>query len=108
MRTWIGAAVVAGAFGLLTPMMAQAMEAPHRTVTQLGQDRGATDFSARHRGRAHAQRSVHGHKYRSGHRYRRAARTAPAYGAQPYGYHPGGMAPFFPFGFGGYGFQPSW
>lgn len=105
MRTWIGAAIVTCAFGALTPAMAQVSDTPSRIVMQVGEARAITDISARHRGRAHAQRSVRGKKYRHGHRHRAAA---PAYGAQPYGYGSGGMAPFFPFGFGGYGFQPSW
>ncbi len=107
MRTWIGAAIVAYALGGLTPAVVQASDMPSLITAQLGQDRAITDFSARHRGHAHKQRAMRGHKYRVSHRHR-GARAAPAYGAQPYGYRPDGMAPFFPFGFGGYGFQPSW
>ncbi len=106
MRTWICAAVVAGVLGLLMPMTAHASNDASRAAPQVGSERAITDVSARHRGRPHAQRSVRGHKYRAAHRQRGA--RGPVAGAQPYGARPDGMAPFFPFGFGGYGFQPSW
>ena len=107
MRNWIGAALLAGALGLLTSTGALASGVASRAATQVAQDRAITDISARHRGRAHAQRSVRSRKYRHGYRHRGIAR-APGYAEQPYGSRPDGMAPFFPFGFGGYGFQPSW
>lgn len=103
MRPWIGAVIVAGAFGLISPA-AQASNLKDPAGLLIGQTHAATEFSSRHRGRVHATPQVRRHKYRSGHRHR----TAPPSAARSYGGHPDGMAPFFPFGFGGYGFQPSW
>lgn len=103
MRIWIGAAVVAASFGLISPAaMAETSDLQGRAGVQVAQTR-ATEFSSRHRGRAHAPRQVRRHKYR-GARHR----VAPPDAVRPSGARPDGMAPFFPFGFGGYGFQPSW
>ncbi|MFC0240594.1 hypothetical protein [Rhodopseudomonas telluris] len=104
MQRWIGAAIVAVALGLTSAASAQPSASYRDGGTQISRHLSATEFSSRHRGRAHAQRPARRHSYRHGTRHR----AAPPAAARPYGARPDGMAPFFPFGFGGYGFQPSW
>ncbi|MGP9813006.1 hypothetical protein ACTZWT_15985 [Rhodopseudomonas sp. NSM] len=105
--------IVAVALGVMPAAAAQASAASGSRAAQAGEGTlenavPATEFSSRHRGRAHAHRQMRRYAHRR-HRWGPRPRYyAPRYYARPYHYRPYGVAPFFPFGFGGYGFQPSW
>lgn len=105
--------MVAVVLGVMSPAAAQASTMSGSRDAQAGGATlasavPATEFSSRHRGRAHAHRQMRRDSHR---RHRWGPRPhyyAPRYYARPHHYRPYGIAPFFPFGFGGYGFQPSW
>lgn len=107
MRPWIGAAILAGMLVAIAPAAAQASAASMPPTISAGSATPITEFSSRHRGRAHAHRQMRRYPHRH-HHWGSPRYDAPRYYARPYYYRPYGIAPFFPFGFGGYGFQPSW
>ena len=108
MRPWIGAAILAGLLGALSPAAAQTSAATMSPTIRAGSATPITEFSSRHRGRAHAHRQMRRYPHRHHHWGSHRGYDAPHYYARPYYYRPYGIAPFFPFGFGGYGFQHSW
>ncbi|MBB1090967.1 hypothetical protein HUU61_06665 [Rhodopseudomonas palustris] len=106
MRIGIGAAIIAAALGVMSPVAAQVPMPTAASATRAGVSM-PTEFSSRHRAR-HAHRELRRSAHRHHARGPRPGYYAPRYYARPHDYRPHGMAPFFPFGFGGYGFQPSW
>ncbi|ABD05057.1 conserved hypothetical protein [Rhodopseudomonas palustris HaA2] len=115
MRCWIAATIVAAVLGAMPEVVMPAVAAQPSTVSapraaQAGEARAmaATEFSARHRGRAHAHRQARRFAHRHPRRGAHQRYVAPRYDGRPSYYRPYDMAPFFPFGFGGYGLQPSW
>ena len=95
MRPWIGAAILAGMLGAISPAAAQTSAASMPPDDQAGSATPITEFSARHRGRAHAHRQMRRYPHRH-HHWGSRVTTRRATTRDPYYYRPVRHRPVLP------------